>query len=189
MSEKYEILNQIRKDNGILEAEILSDEMKKRILEIEMERLKELIPVINEGINKAFKEEQVAVIIQDRTENNKTNNMTPMPTLTLLTESGKLVGEEIYDEEELEELHQRNDVYFLSDNFVTYTNLGGQEGEKQFFKVSDVDCSLFTNQNLKEYANSVTVAVPSTNTDHYIKEQFGHSPEDQIGTMIVGFTL
>ena len=139
MSEKYEILNQIRKDNGILEAEILSDEMKKRILEIEMERLKELIPVINEGINKAFKEEQVAVIIQDRTENNKTNNMTPMPTLTLLTESGKLVGEEIYDEEENIILYEiiffikvDNSVAMFSQDNTKFEQLKRQE-EKLYY--------------------------------------------------------
>ncbi len=187
MDEKYEILKQIEQEEETLIVDIITDDMKKRVLEIEMERLDELIPFINEGINTAFNEENVAIIIRDL--NKKQREMIDAPTLLLLTESGKIIGEEIYDEEELEELRERNDVYFVSENFVTYTNMGTNKGEKQFFKLSSTNSSFFTDCDLNKYVISLSVAIPSTNTDHYLREYYGYTPNDNISTLLLGFTI
>ena len=47
MSVKSELLEIIKEDESIIIAEIMSDDMKKGILEHEMKRLEELVPFIN----------------------------------------------------------------------------------------------------------------------------------------------
>lgn len=188
MKEEYDLLKEIKKDEGTLNVEIMSDDMKKQVLAIEMDRSKEIIPVINEGLNDAFKEKEIAVIVKNNSNKKVENNIIPLPSLTLLTESGKLIGEEIYDEEELENLHQREDVYFVSDNFVTYTNVKSAQGEKQFFKVSSLNNNLLDNQDINKQLDSLIIALPSIHTNYYIKEHYGYKHEDEIGTIIIGFT-
>ncbi len=187
MKSEYELLKEIRKDDGTIKAELIPDDLKKEILEIEMDRTKELIPVINEGINEAFKEKEIMIIIKHQINDKIKEDITPMPSLTLLTETGRIVGEEIYDQERINELKKDENAYFVSSNFVTY-NLNEFKDEKQFFKVSKGDNELFTDKNLKEYSDSITVAIPSIHSDRYIKQYYGYSPDEKIGSIIVGFT-
>ncbi|MBO7719492.1 MAG: hypothetical protein J6S29_04990, partial [Methanosphaera sp.] len=106
---------------------------------------------------------------------------------TLQTESGKIIGEAIYDEDELEDLRDDPNAYFISENFVMYTDLA-TPGEKQFFVVESTNSDFFTDKDLESIVSSLTVAIPSTPTDHYIKDCFDLPHEDKLGTFIIGFT-
>lgn len=162
----------------------INDELKKEILNIELERLNELIPAVNEGLDNAFKEEELILLIQDATG----RTMDEMePTLTLRTKSGTIIGEEVYDEEELEELHERDDTYFLSDNFVTYTNLSTPK-EEQIFIIENIYPDYLTGDNLEKTVNSLKIASPSTVTDQHIKKCFNLNIDDDLETFIIGFT-
>lgn len=109
----------IKNEGNIIVSDIMTDEMKKEVIKLEMKRLDEMVPLINKGLQEAFDLDSSIVIIQD-----KTNITLPVeeliPTLTLQSESGTIIGEEIYDPEELEEIRQDPSVYFISDNFPTY---------------------------------------------------------------------
>ena len=190
MSVKSELLELIKEDDSIMIAEIMSDDMKKGILRHEMKRLEELVPFINEGMNEAFDEEDAIMIIMDNNkkdqrelDSEKVNDA----SFTLRTESGKIIGEAIYDEEELEELRDDPDVFFLSDNFVTYNNLT-TPGEKQFFVISSASSYFFTDNDLESLVSSLKVAIPSTISDHYIKDCYDLPHDAAIGTLVIGFT-
>ena len=190
MSIKSDIIALLLTDESIMIAAPMSDEMKKQVLKLEMKRLEELVPFINEGMEEAFEEEDAIVVILDNTVKNERieNSYDEQDTsFTLRTESGQIIGETIMDEEELEELRNDPNVFFLSDNFVTYSNLS-KPGEKQFFVMSSTKSSFFTDTNPESLVSSLTVAIPSTETDHYIKDCFDLPHDEPIGTMIIGFT-
>lgn len=176
----------LEKEEGIMKVGFLNDETKKEITLLEMKRLNEMVPLINRGIEEALDEEEALVIIKD-----KRGLVVPeeelIPTLTLMSEKGTVIGEEIYDPEELEELRNDPSVYFISDNFATYPNLS-TPGEKQFFVVSQLRGELSCESKLEEIVTSLSIAAPSTETDHYIKDLFEMDYEDGIVTMIIGFT-
>ncbi len=190
MSVKTELLELLLTDNSVMRAEIMSEEMKKNVLRHEMKRLEELVPFINEGMNEAFEEDEAIVLILDNTvKNERIENSYDEgdSSFTLRNESGQIIGETIYDEEELEELRDDPNVYFLSDNFVTYSNLT-KPGEKQFFVMSATNSAFFTNTHPEKLVSHLVVAIPSTTTDHYIKDCFDLPHDEPIGTLIIGFT-
>ena len=190
MSVTTDLINLIKEDKKIIIAEPMTDDMKKEVLKLEMKRLDELVPFINEGMEEVFEEKEAIVLVinnevtDERIENSYATKDT---SFTLRSESGKIIGETIYDEEELEELREDPNVFFLSDNFVTYNNLT-VPGEKQFFVMSSTTSEFFTDKNLESLVSSLKVAIPSTITDHYIKDCFDLPHDTKIGTLIVGFT-
>lgn len=190
MSVQTDLINLIKEEENVMIAEIMTDEMKKQVLEHEMKRLEELVPFINEGMKEAFDEEEAIVIITDNTKKSsrvENSYETRDTSFTLRNESGKIIGETIFDEEELEDLRDDPNVFFLSDNFVTYNNLT-VPGEKQFFVMSSTTSDFFTSKDLESLVSSLKVAVPSTGSDHYIKDCYDLAHDEAIGTLIIGFT-
>ena len=183
---KYTFIDMIRKENQILVAEILPNKMKKKILELEMKRLNEIVPLFNKGINQSFNEEEQIVVIKQITDEESDSEY--KSALTLKTNRGQIVGEEINDEKTLAELRKKDNVYFLSDNFVTFIDHVRESGEKQFFEVSSAEPEFITPIDLKKYTTSVTVGIPSTESDIYIKDCFEIPNETFITTAIIGFT-
>lgn len=84
----------IKNEGNIIVSDIMTDEMKKEVIKLEMKRLDEMVPLINKGLQEAFDLDSSIVIIQD-----KTNITLPVeeliPTLTLQSESGIIIGEDI----------------------------------------------------------------------------------------------
>lgn len=187
MNIEEEIISIINDEENIILVEVLPDEYKKEIVILEMKRLNEMIPVINQGLEKAINEEHVLVVIND-----KRGYIIPdedlIPTLTLQTDSGKIIGEEIYDPEELEELKEDPEAYFISEHFVTYPNVP-TSGEKQFFIVSELYNELDCEEKIRPLVKSMTISAPSTEADHYIKDCYDISHEDRITTLIIGFSI
>lgn len=190
MSKTEELLEAIRAEKATLIAEIMDDDMKKGVLECEMRRLDELIPFVNKGMEEAFQEQEAIIIVRDNTiQTERTNDTSGSDdsSFTLQTESGKIIGETILDEEELEELRDDPTVTFISENFVMYNNLA-LPGEKQFFLMTSANSDFFTDADLESIVSSLKVAIPSTETDHFIRDCFELEHDAPIGTLVVGFT-
>ncbi|RAP50311.1 MAG: hypothetical protein BZ136_01650 [Methanosphaera sp. rholeuAM74] len=182
-----ELLQAIRDDFLVIRAEKMTDEMKKQVTMLEMKRLNEMIPLVNEGLEKAMQEDEAIMIMLDMKEKMK-QNIDLNVKLVMMSDSGKLVGEEIYDEEELEELREDPSVYFLSDNFVSYTSRS-VAGEKQFFVVTEGTPDFITTDDISRYVDTIKVSAPSTEADHYLKHCFGYEPDSPIVTCIIGYTI
>ena len=71
MSIKSDLIALLLTDESIMIAAPMSDEMKKQVLKLEMKRLEELVPFINEGMEEAFEEEDAIVVILDNTVKNE----------------------------------------------------------------------------------------------------------------------
>lgn len=183
---KEKIIEILKNEDGIIKVDILDDETKKALTQLEMKRLDEMVPLINKGFEETIQEKEVLVVIKD-----KRDIIVPdeelIPTLTLMSEKGTLIGEEIYDPEELEELQNDPDVYFISEHFATYPNLS-IPGEKQFFVVSQLRGELSCEGKIETHVSSLSIAAPSTEADHYIKDIYGMDYEDRIITIIIGYT-
>ncbi len=187
MSEKYKILDMLKNDDYVMIAQLMDDEMKKNTLQWEMKRANEPVPFINKGMEDAFNEEEAIILINDRSVKKTFEKEYNSTAFTLRTEDGDIIGEIIYDDEELEDLHDDPAVYFLSDNFVTY-NYGSVTGKKQFFLMEAERQDFITDLDIESTVKSLVVAVPSTETDHYLKDCFNLSHEEPIGTTVIGFT-
>lgn len=189
MTVEQELINLIKEDPRIILTEPMNEDMKKQVLQHEMARLEEIVPFVNEGMKDAFEEENALVLVMDNEVEFTRTNEPPEDnsSFTLRTESGKIIGETITDEEELEELRNDPGVYFLSENFVTYKNLA-LPGEKQFFVMTGTHSDFFTDLDLESLVSTLTVAIPSTNTDHYIKDCFDLPHDTKLGTLIIGYT-
>lgn len=188
MTDNYKIVEIMRNEPGVIIADIIPDDMKKEILKLEMKRVDEIVPFINKGMQHAFDEKEALLVITDNEKRPKRDvQYTDESTFTLRSDTGEILGEMIYDEDELEELRNDPTVYFLSDNFVTYNNVP-TSGKKQFF-VMDAETSKFiTDKDIDSTVKSLVVAVPSTETDHFIKDCYDLPHDTHIGTVIIGFT-
>lgn len=182
-----EIVKILENEDRIIKVDPATDDIKKNLTLLEMKRLDEMVPLINKGLEETLHEEEVLILIKD-----KRDIIVPdeelIPTLTLMSENGTLIGEEIYDPEELEELHEDPTVYFISEHFATYPDRS-TPGEKQFFVVSQLRGELSCEKEIEKLVSSLSVATPSTETDHYIKELYGMDYEDRIITLLLGFTI
>ncbi len=190
MEQEYEIEKMLKKEDNVILVKVLDDEMKKNILLYEMKRLDEIVPFINQGMKKAMGEKEALLLIKENKDDFNTDpnkSKASENSFTLRTENGEIIGEMIYDEDELEELHNDPSVYFLSDNFVTYNNVGSS-GQKQFFVMDEEPSSFITDQDIDSTVKSLAVAIPSTETDHYIKDCFDLPHDEAIGTVVIGFT-
>lgn len=187
MTEQYEIIDMLSDDENVLVAKLMDDEFKKDVLEYEMKRLDELVPFINKGMDDAFKEKEALVLVRKHSQDIKPQDISNESSFTLRTEGGDVIGETIFDEEELEELRNDPNVYFLSDNFVTYQNKA-KPGQKQFFVMEAESSNFVTDKDIKSTVSSIKVAVPSTETDHFIKDYYDIAHDESIGTVIIGFT-
>lgn len=192
MTEKYEIQKIMQDEDNVILSEIIDDEMKKNLLLYEMKRLDEIVPFINEGLKEALDEQEALLIIRKHEEKsveemNKESYTSDPAAFTLRTESGKIIGEMIYDDEELEDLRNDPTVYFLSDNFVTYQD-ASVAGEKQFFYMEAAGSDFVTDKDIDSTVKSVTVGIPSTETDHFIRDCFDLSHDESLSSVIIGFT-
>lgn len=192
MTVKYEIQKIMQDEDNVILGEIIDDEMKKNLLLYEMKRLDEIVPFINQGLKEALDEQEALLIIKKHEEKsieemNKEAYTSDPAAFTLRTESGKIIGEMIYDDEELEDLRNDPTVYFLSDNFVTYQD-ASVAGEKQFFYMEAAGSDFVTDKDIDSTVKSVTVGIPSTETDHFIRDCFDLSHDESLSSVIIGFT-
>ncbi len=187
MSKDYKILDMLKNDEYVMIAQLMDDEMKKGTLLCEMKRANEPVPFINKGLEDAFNEEEAIILIKDTSVKKTFEKGYNSTAFTLRTEDGDLVGEMIYDDEEIEELHDDPAVYFLSDNFVTY-QYASISGKKQFFLMEAERPSFITDLDIASVVKSLVIAVPSTETDHYLKDCFDLPHDECIGTTVIGFT-
>lgn len=186
MSLDDKILEILNGEENVIKVDHMDEKTKKDLTLIEMKRLNELVPLINKGFEECLEEENVLILIKDKT-GILLEDEELIPTLTLMSENGTLIGEEIYDPEELEELKEDPTVYFISEHFATYPNLS-KPGEKQFFVVNQLRGDLECEEELEKLVSSLSIAVPSTEADHYIKDLYGMDYQDRIVTVVLGYS-
>ncbi|MGB9978653.1 hypothetical protein [Methanobacterium sp.] len=174
----------IEKLKGVLDVQKLSEEDKENLLEIESGRKGDIIPVINRGLEECMKKDFYLVVLK-----NEEFRSPPIPTVLLVTDKGRTLGQELISPQEKEKYQNRKDAYFLSPEFVIFKpdeTTRSIQKEKEFFILPSVPFPEL--DNLEEVIDVVSCS-PSTMGDSYLKDKYGYPQDPHIATILVGFSV
>ena len=174
----------INKLKGVLDVQKLSEEDKKALLEIESSRKGDMIPVVNTGLEECMKKDFYLVVLK-----NEEFRSPPIPTVLLVTDKGRILGQELISPDEKEKYQNRKDAYFLSPEFVIFKPdeaTRSMQREKEFFLLPSVP---FPELNNIEGIMDVVSCSPSTVGDSYLKDKYGYPQDPHIATILVGFSI
>ena len=174
----------IKKLKGVLDVQKLSEEDKKALLEIESSRKGDMIPVVNTGLEECMKKDFYLVVLK-----NEEFRSPPIPTVLLVTDKGRILGQELISPDEKEKYQNRKDAYFLSPEFVIFKPdeaTRSMQREKEFFLLPSVP---FPELNNIEGIMDVVSCSPSTVGDSYLKDKYGYPQDPHIATILVGFSI
>lgn len=174
----------IKNLKGVLDVQELSKKDKKALLEIESDRKEDLIPVVNTGLEECMKRTFYLVVLKDEEFRSP-----PIPTVLLVTDKGRILGQELISPEEKEKYQNRKDAYFLSPDFVIFKpdeETRSIQKEKEFFLLPSVP---FPELEDKEGIIDVVSCSPSTRGDSYLKDKYRYPQDPHIATILVGFSV
>ena len=174
----------LKEMEGTLKIKKLSNEDISTLIDIESNRDNEIIPVINEGLKECFRRDHSIVLFK-----NSHFRLPSGPTLFLVTEDGKILGHDIFTEEEKEKYKNDEQAYFLSDDFVIfkkYTKNRDLKPKKQYFILPPIP---FPELNKFETITDIVSSSPSAESDMYLKRKYGVPEDPKIATIIISFSL
>jgi hypothetical protein len=172
----------IKRLKGVLDVQELSNEDKKALLKIESIKKDDVILVINEGLNECLKKEFCLVLLKTDEFRNPTK-----PTVLLVTDKGRILGQELISIEDKEKYESHDDVYFLSTNFIVFKpdNMTRTVGiEKELFLLPPIPFPELT-ENVE--ISEVISSSPSTMGDAYIRNKCSYPDDPRLATIIVAF--
>ena len=172
-----DILKKLKSIKGILDAFLLSEEEISKIREFEIQAEKNkaaggMMDFINEGVWKVLSKELIFLTFIDETFSERKHDQ----SLTLMKDpSGNTLGK-LLRKDEIPEYKNRNDVLFMGEEFVIFTNVKTQG--KPYFVIPAQEI-----EELKDLNGiSASLCVP---TDLFFKEKYNIDGE-KLGTVIIG---
>ena len=182
-----EVIDELSKVKGVGHCEVLSDEDRNTIREMEAKADEMTLMGLGRGDNKGVKQvlnsDVLIVFTTDRDY-----QWPPAPNVILM-QNGEVIGEDTDDEEKLKELADSNDVIVMG-NIVIYnksalSTMGGKCEPMVVVlppkKCNEVECM--------SSVSSAHLASPSPPTDEYLKERICQSNEHGSGTFLLGFDI
>lgn len=166
---------------GVVNAFYLDQDILGRILEEEATvKAAGGIGVINEGFNEALKRDRIICIVKD-----PRFRPPPEPTVVLLSTDGKLMGVEVFPHTS-KKYRDRDDVVWLSDGFVVFTDVVPAEGETECFVMPPVS---FPELNENTGCRNVISCSPAPTCDKMIREYIGMEDDARLASILVAFDL
>lgn len=178
-----DVLNLLSSLNGVLGVHELSKKDILNIIDIESQRSEELIPVFNQGIQECFKRDCSFVIFKKGFF-----RPPPSPTLLLIFD-GEVLGHDIFTDSQKEKYRDDEDVKFLSDDFIIFKDVlhnHNLEKGNEYFVLPPV---AFPELDSFENLSDVISSSPSTQSDEYLKEEYGYGQDSSIATIFVSFNF
>lgn len=176
------VVNVISGLDGVLEVRQLSNDDILKIIDMEAQRSKDIVPVFNEGVQECFKRDVCFVIFKKGYF-----RVPPTPTV-LLTFDGEILGHDVFDPEDKEKFRADEDIMFLSDDFVIFKDvLNNYNLEKgnEYFVLPPVPFPELDPFKL----DGVVSSSPSTKSDEYLKNKYSYDDDSSIATIIVSFNI
>jgi len=176
----------LRGIKGIVDLERLSNDDRAEILDLEQKAeqilMMGLAKTVNRGLRDAIDKEVTYAAIHDPDLRHP-----PGPTVIWVRE-GETIGEEVWDKAIIEELKEREDVLFIGEGFVLYTDKI-RRMQKTEMTVVFPGLAVPELQNMDKI-ESVVSATLSAPADLHLKRKLGWSTADpKIGTILIGFNL
>lgn len=179
MNRIEEILDKLHSLKGVEEAFLLDGEVLNRLKGIEDGIDSSIgVDLKNEGLWECLKREYTICIIK-----NDQFRPPPEPTVLLLGDDELVVGKEIFPGEK-EQYRDRDDVIFLSEEFIMFTDK--KPKEKEVFVLPPVP---FPELSEMDGVKDVVSCSPSPPGDLALRKS--HSLEDnpKLASILVGFNL
>lgn len=176
-------IDKIKKLKGVVDVKELNNEDRKVLIKSEFNRKGDIIPVVNTGLEECLKREYLLLLLK-----NPNFRCASEPTVLLITDKGRILGQEMISTEEKEEFQCREDVYFLSNDFVIFKidrNTRRTGGEKQLFILPSIP---FPELDEIENIEDVVSCSPSTAGDYYLKNKYNYPDDPDLATILVGFS-
>lgn len=166
---------------GVVDAFYLDDDILSRV-KAEEETVKAVgsISVINEGYNQALKRDKVICIVKD-----PRFRPPPEPTVILQSGKGKLMGVEVFPETS-GEYRERDDILWLSDGFVVFTDVVPDSGDTEAFIMPPVS---FPELNESNGCYDVVSCSPAPTCDKMIREWHGMEDNRRLASVLVAFNV
>ncbi|MDD1769557.1 MAG: hypothetical protein LUO79_00575 [Methanomassiliicoccales archaeon] len=176
VSEK-EVLDLVSGIKGVRHAFALDNGTRGRLIEIETKVRGTLdISCRNEGVKQCLLRRHVVVIIKD-----KRFRPPPEPTVMLVGDDGLVMGEEIFAHQR-EEYKTKDNVMFLSEDFVVY--LDRKPKAKECFLMPPVS---FPEVEALEGTKNVVSCSPSAPADMFLRKAHGLKDDPKFASVMVGW--
>ncbi len=187
-----EVIDTIEPLRGVLNVGVLNDEVRKNVMQIEMEKTGELIPVINLGVKECLERDFTVAII-------KNASFRPPPTATVqfVDNKGNILGEEIVSSEQKKKYQNDESAQFIHPDFVLLKNQQDieedlktenieKEGIKQAFLLPPVQ---FIEVEELEDTCDVVSSSPDPYADLYLKKYFDFEDDPKLASILIGFNV
>jgi hypothetical protein len=183
------VLETLNNFKGVKKLKVLSTEEKKGILELEEEVETKIAygmcKTINLGIRKAIKCDYTLALVIDTSIYEYPHH----PSMVMVFDKD-IVGEEIKDPKQIEELKKIRTNFFLWDNFVIYTRRlpKGKEARQRLRLIYNPrGISQF---DIVECVKKGIFGTPSSEGDILVKNLLDYSSKDPLlGTCLIGFDV
>jgi hypothetical protein len=177
-----EVEGRIRSIPGVVDMRYLDDDLKDKVACLERQTEEGgaaggLMPFVNKGVWETLRRESCFVIVLGSQE---VPFVVPNHVIYILDQKGQIVGE-FLDESRRREMKSREDIYFLSEDFVLYSGL--EIHGEPYFLVPEIE---FHGLDDVKGVSRVTSASISTPSDHLIRSLMGHTRK-RLWTHLVGF--
>lgn len=187
-----EVIDTINPLRGVLDVGVLTDEVRKNVLKIEMDKAGELIPVINMGVNECLNRDYTVAIIK-----NASFRPPPTATVQLVDNKGNLLGEEIVSNNQKKKYKEDEKAKFINPDFVLLKDQKDIEEDlktenleknptKQAFVLPPVQ---FIEVEELEDTCDVVSSSPDPLADLYLKEVFNFEDDPKLASILVGFNI
>ncbi|MDK2892557.1 hypothetical protein [Methanohalophilus sp.] len=181
------VIDELSKIKGVGHCEVLTDEDRRVIEEMEAKADEMTLMGLgrgdNKGVKKVLKSDFLLVFTTDMDY-----EWPPAPNVILM-QNGEVVGEDTDDEEKLKELANSDDAIVMG-NIIIYnknalSSMGGKCEPLVVVlppkKCNEIECL----PNI----SSAYLASPSPPTDEYLKKRICHNNESGTGTFLLGFDI
>jgi len=167
MDDGTEQLNILKGLRGVVKVFYLDQEILGRIREEEATvKATGDIAVQNKGFEEALKRKRP-----------------PEPTVVLLSTDGKLMGVEVFPQT-AKQYKDKENVVWLSDGFVVFTDVVPGEGEGEIFVMPPVS---FPELNESNGCANVVSCSPAPTCDKMIREYAGMEDDPRLASILVAF--
>ncbi len=177
-----EAIDIIKTLDGAIDVQELSEEDRKALMKIESSPNNDIIPVVNKGLNECLSREFCLVLL--KTEDFR---IPSKPTVLLITNSGRILAQELISPQDNRKYAHNDNVIFLSNNFIIFKpdKLTRSVGEKELFILPAIP---FPELNDVLTIKDVVSCSPSTLGDKYLKDKYNYPDDPHLATIIVAFS-
>lgn len=164
---------------GVIDAFYLGEDILQKVKREEMTvTASGNVPVINEGFNQALMHEKIICIVKD-----PRFRLPPSATVELRSSKGLLMGTEVFPET-AGEYRDKDNVIWLSDGFVVFTDRLPGPDEKQYFIMPPV---AFPELNESNGCYDVISCSPAPTCDTMIRKWHGMEDNGRYASILVAF--